>query len=56
MIEMRIVDHGIDCYPQFQYRYKLPENEQWVNRNMELVEWSNWETAERVKVEDIENV
>ena len=58
MIEMRIVDNGLGCYPEFQYRYKIftvdvsgslcpPDPD-----NM----WSSWITAERVKAEDIENV
>lgn len=55
MIEIRIVDNGPMCRPEFQYRYKLPENEQWLDFKCDLVEWSYWETAEWVKAEDIEN-
>ena len=54
MIEMRIVESE-GCRPEFQYRYKLPETEQWVGADWKLVEWSNWETAPYVKVEEIEN-
>jgi hypothetical protein len=59
MIEIRVVDkrtltpNGLIGREEIQYRYKLPENEQWINRKMELVEWSDWETAEYVKLEDI---
>lgn len=56
MIEMRIIDNGLMCRPEFQYRYKLPEAEQWLDSNYKLVEWSNWETAEILKAEEIENV
>lgn len=55
MIEMRIIDNGLGCRPDFQYRYKLPENEQWLDFKGNLVEWSYWETAEYVKEEEIEN-
>lgn len=55
MIEIRIVDNGLGCRPDFQYRYKLPENEQWLDFKGNLVEWSYWETAEYVKAEEIEN-
>ena len=55
MIEMRIVDNGLMCRPDFQYRYKLPENETYYDKNMKPVEWSYWETAPYVKAEEIEN-
>ena len=55
MIEMRIVDNGLGCRPEFQYRYKLPEAEQWMGANHKLVEWSGWETAPYVNLMEIEN-
>ena len=55
MIEMRIVDNGLMCRPDFQYRYKLPEEEQWMDANHKLVEWSGWETAPYVNLKEIEN-
>jgi hypothetical protein len=55
MIEIRVVDNGPMCRPDFQYRYKLPEAEQWIDLKGYLVEWSCWETARWVKAEDIEN-
>jgi hypothetical protein len=54
MIEMRVVDNGLMCRPDFQYRYKnqLPQGciapPYWK-------EWSDWETAHYVKAEEIEN-
>ena len=54
MIEMRIVDNGLMCLPDFQYRYHLlatdgsgalhPPN----SNNM----WSEWKTAEWIKADD----
>ena len=54
MIELRIVENELGMRPDIQYRYKLPENEQWVDTHCNLVEWSAWETAEWVKAEEIE--
>lgn len=54
MIEMRIVDNGLGCRPDIQYRYELPEDEKYYDKNMKLVEWSYWETAPYVKAEEIE--
>ena len=54
MIEMRIIDNGLGCQPEIQYRYKLPEDEQWMGADWKLVEWSGWETAEILKAEDTE--
>ena len=51
MIEMRVIDNGPMCRPDFQYRYTLPRDE----RYYELVEWSDWETAEWVNAKEIEN-
>ena len=54
MIEMRVVDNGQMCRPDFQYRYKnqLPQGciapPDWKG-------WSDWKTAPYVKVEEIEN-
>ena len=57
MIEMRVVDNGPMCRPEFQYRHHLfatdasgalhPPN----SNNM----WSNWQTAEWVYPEETEN-
>ena len=55
MIELRIVENELGVKPDIQYRYKLPEYEQWLDFKNELVEWSFWETAEYVKAEEIEN-
>jgi hypothetical protein len=52
MIELRIVEQELGVRPEIQYRYKLPEIEQWVDRHFNLVEWSDWQTAEYVKAED----
>jgi hypothetical protein len=54
MIELRIVENELGMRPDIQYRYKLPENEQWLDMHCNLVEWSAWETAEWVKAEEIE--
>lgn len=56
MIEMRIVDNGLGCRPNFQYRHHIfttdasgglcpPSNE----------EWSEWKTAEWINAEEIKN-
>ena len=50
MIEMRIVEIGDGCRPEFQYRYKFPENETYYDKNMKPVEWSYWETAKYVSL------
>jgi hypothetical protein len=55
MIEIRIVEIGDGCRPEFQYRYKLPENEQWLDFKGDWVEWSYWETAPYVNLMEIEN-
>jgi hypothetical protein len=55
MIEMRIVEIGDGCRPEFQYRYELPEDEKYYDKNMKLVEWSYWETAPYVKAEETQN-
>jgi hypothetical protein len=52
MIEIRVVDNGLMCRPDFEYRYKLPENETYYDKNMKIVEWSDWETAEWIKADD----
>lgn len=52
---MRIIDNGPMCRPEFQYRYKLPENEQWLDFKGDWVEWSYWETAPYVNLMEIEN-
>jgi hypothetical protein len=56
MIEMRIVEIGDGCRPDFQYRYKLPEDD--VFYNMETgksTEWSDWETAPYVSLMETQN-
>lgn len=55
MIEMRIVEIGDGCRPEFQYRYKLPENETYFDKNMKPVEWSYWETAKYVSLMETQN-
>jgi hypothetical protein len=52
MIEIRVVDNGPMCRPEIQYRYKLPENETYYDKNMKIVEWSDWGTSEWIKAED----
>ena len=51
MIEMRIVDNGPMCRPDFQYRYKnqLPPG---FIADQFWKEWSEWITAEQVKEEE----
>jgi hypothetical protein len=54
MIEIRIVDNGLGCRPDFQYRHFVFG----LNISGALCpggRWSDWETAEYVKAEDIEN-
>ena len=58
MIEMRIVEIGDGCRPEFQYRYHQLEYDWYqgrVNPPFRGENWSEWETAEWVKVEEIEN-
>ena len=54
MIEMKIVESEDRC-PEFQYQYKLPETEQWLDFKGHWVEWSYWETAPYVNVMEIKN-
>ena len=54
MIEIRVVNNGVMCRLDFQYRYKLPENETYSENIMKIVEWSDWETAEWIKADDYE--
>ena len=51
MIEMRIIDNGPMCRPEFQYRYKnqLPPG---CIADQFWKEWSEWITAEQVKEEE----
>jgi hypothetical protein len=51
MIEMRVVDNGLMCRPDFQYRYKnqLPPG---CIPDQFWKEWSEWITAEQVKEEE----
>jgi len=51
MIEMRVVDNGPMCRPDFQYRYKnqLPPG---CIADQFWKEWSEWITAEQVKEEE----
>jgi hypothetical protein len=58
MIEMRIIDNGLGCRPDFQYRYHQLEYDWYegrVNPPFRGEDWSEWKTAEWVKAEDIEN-
>jgi hypothetical protein len=55
MIEMRIVEIGDGCRPEFQYRYKLPETDVYYDKNMKVVEWSNWQTAKYVSLMETQN-
>jgi hypothetical protein len=54
MIEMRIVEIGDGCRPEFQYRYKnqLPLR---CIADQYLKEWSDWETAPYVSLMETEN-
>lgn len=51
MIEIRVVDNGLMCRPDFQYRHKnqLPQGciapPYWK-------EWSDWKVAEWIKADD----
>lgn len=58
MIEMRIVEIGDGCRPEFQYRYKLPETEHWNDPKGYLVEFqfSEWKTAPYVSLMEIEKL
>jgi len=51
MIEMRIIDNGLMCRPDFQYRYKnqLPPG---CISDQFWKEWSEWITVEQVKEEE----
>lgn len=51
MIEMRVIDRGFYGM-EYQYRYKLPEDE----RYYDLVKWSEWKTAPVLKEEEIEKL
>ena len=54
MIEMRIVEIGDGCRPDFQYRHFVFG----IDASGALCPgngWSDWKTAEWVKVEEIEN-
>jgi hypothetical protein len=55
MIEMRIVEIGDGCRPEFQYRYKLPETDVYYSKTHKLIEWSNWETAPYVSLMETQN-
>lgn len=54
MIEIRIVDNGPMCRPEFQYRHHLFS----LDISGALCPgggWSDWKTAEYVKAEEIYN-
>ena len=57
MIEMRVIDNGPMCRPEFQYRHWVLFDEYGglcpPTPSREL--WSEWKTAEWVKSEEIEN-
>ena len=54
MIEMRIVEIGDCCRPDFQYRYKnqLPHG---CIPPPDWKEWSDWETAPYVSLMETQN-
>lgn len=54
MIEMRIVEIGDGCRPEFQYRYKnqLPPG---CIEPPFYMPWSNWETAKYVSLMETQN-
>ena len=54
MIEMRIIDNGPMCRPEFQYRHLILGADQFGDYVIEDT-WSKWKTAEWVKAEEIEN-
>ena len=54
MIEMRIVDNGPMCRPEFQYRHLILGADEFGDYVIEDT-WSKWKTAEWVKAEEIEN-
>lgn len=63
MIEMRIVDHGLGVRPEIQYRFITypntvvelldPPNSHPRIITENVISWSEWKTAEYVKLEDI---
>ena len=56
MIEMRIVDNGLMCRPEFQYRHHILIADAYTGAVYKKGEvWSEWKTAEWVKAEEIEN-
>lgn len=50
MIEMRVVDNGLMCRPDFQYRYKNQLPQGCIAPLLERME--DWETAEWIKADD----
>ncbi len=59
MIEMRVIDNGLMCRPEFQYRYHIFTTDASGNLCPPILydceEWSEWKTAPYVNVEEIEN-
>ena len=56
MIEMRIVDNGLMCRPDFQYRHHILITDDYSGAVYKKGEvWSEWKTAPYVKAEEIEN-
>ena len=59
MIEMRIIDNGPMCRPEFQYRYHIFTTDASGNLCPPILydceEWSEWRTAEYVNAEEIKN-
>ena len=53
MIEMRIVDNGLGCRPDFQYRHLILGADEFGDYVIEDT-WSDWKVAEWVKGEEIE--
>jgi hypothetical protein len=57
MIEMRIIDNGLMCRPEFQYRHHILTTDASGGLCPPSIyeEWSDWKTAPVLKEEEIEN-
>ena len=58
MIEMRIVDNGLGCRPEFQYRYHRLQYDWYkgkVNPPFQGADWSEWKTAPYVSLMETQN-
>jgi hypothetical protein len=55
MIEMRVVDNGLMCRPDFQYRYMkfaIDPPSGCLCPDYGNDKWSDWKTAEWIKADD----